>query len=213
MQGVRSVGIMDHILSSGTGRGRIAFFDLRANDYITVQQEALPQPQTTRAPQGYGYDEDDWSDSFDEEDFYFDSDEDEYNDEPMPGPTGLALLPTAPIAPRCILVMQLFGLTAVATIGTSMILLILMTWMILITMRTVTLLRLRVMVQTQLLMVQAQLLSILAMASGAPCQGLQHSLMHMTLARQHNQTSGCRWAMGGLITILCTCESLSSCSL
>lgn len=37
---------MDNILSSGSGRGRIAFFDLRANDYISVQQEALSRPQS-----------------------------------------------------------------------------------------------------------------------------------------------------------------------
>ncbi len=37
---------MDHILSSGSGRGRIAFFDLRANDYISVQPEALSRPQS-----------------------------------------------------------------------------------------------------------------------------------------------------------------------
>ncbi|KAA6416603.1 MAG: hypothetical protein FRX49_13433 [Trebouxia sp. A1-2] len=45
-QGVRSLGIMDNILSSGSGRGRIAFFDLRANDYISVQPEALSRPQS-----------------------------------------------------------------------------------------------------------------------------------------------------------------------
>ncbi len=37
---------MDNILSSGSGRGRIAFFDLRANDYISVQPEALSRPQS-----------------------------------------------------------------------------------------------------------------------------------------------------------------------
>ncbi|KAL0027315.1 hypothetical protein WJX77_012210 [Trebouxia sp. C0004] len=45
-QGVRSLGIMDNILSSGSGRGRIAFFDLRANDYVSVQPEALSRPQS-----------------------------------------------------------------------------------------------------------------------------------------------------------------------
>ena len=53
VQGVRSVGIMDRILSSGSGRGRIAFFDLRAHDYISVQQEALSRPQTPIAPQSF----------------------------------------------------------------------------------------------------------------------------------------------------------------
>ena len=48
-QGVRSIGIMDHILSSGSGRGRIAFYDLRANDYISVQPEALSRPQSPSA--------------------------------------------------------------------------------------------------------------------------------------------------------------------
>lgn len=43
---MRSLGIMDNILSSGSGRGRIAFFDLRANDYISVQPEALSRPQS-----------------------------------------------------------------------------------------------------------------------------------------------------------------------
>ncbi len=46
---MRSLGIMDNILSSGSGRGRIAFFDLRANDYISVQPEALSRPQSPSA--------------------------------------------------------------------------------------------------------------------------------------------------------------------
>ena len=48
-QGVRSIGIMDHILSSGSGRGRVAFYDLRVNDYISVQPEALSRPQSPSA--------------------------------------------------------------------------------------------------------------------------------------------------------------------
>jgi len=46
---VRSLGIMDNIRSSGSGRGRMAFFDLRANDYISVQPEALSRPQSPSA--------------------------------------------------------------------------------------------------------------------------------------------------------------------
>ena len=103
VQGVRSVGIMDRILSSGSGRGRIAFFDLRAHDYISVQQEALSRPQTPIAPQSfyvpptesvlhnsiYNFaDYDDYSDEEDsddgEDDDYTDVDEDdevsEHND-------------------------------------------------------------------------------------------------------------------------------------
>ena len=53
VQGVRSVSIMDRILSSGSGCGRIAFFDLRAHDYISVQQEALSRPQTPLASQSF----------------------------------------------------------------------------------------------------------------------------------------------------------------
>lgn len=90
MQGVRSVGIMDRILSSGSGRGRIAFFDLRAHDYISVQQEALSRPQTPIAPQSLYdpptesvlqnsiYDFADY-DEFNEEDIDDDED-DEYSD-------------------------------------------------------------------------------------------------------------------------------------
>ena len=37
---------MDHLLSSGSGRGRLAFFDMRANDYVTVQPEPLSCPQS-----------------------------------------------------------------------------------------------------------------------------------------------------------------------
>ena len=88
MQGVRSVGIMDRILSSGSGRGRIAFFDLRANDYISVQQEALSRPQTPIAPQSFNvspthsalrnsiFDFADYDSFYDED---IDEDEDEYS--------------------------------------------------------------------------------------------------------------------------------------
>ena len=85
------MGIMDRILSSGSGRGRIAFFDLRAHDYISVQQEALSRPQTPIAPQSLYvpptegvlqnsiYDFADFDDFYDEEDI--DDDEDnEYSD-------------------------------------------------------------------------------------------------------------------------------------
>ena len=91
LQGVRSVGIMDRILSSGTGRGRIAFFDLRANDYISVQQEALSRPQTPTAPiapQTYPRDAVVWADSgsydwdeYDAADFDDLDDEDDFDDD------------------------------------------------------------------------------------------------------------------------------------
>lgn len=96
MQGVRSVGIMDRILSSGTGRGRIAFFDLRANDYISVQQEALSRPPTpipshnnddfpdsyTRTLYVDDYDYSDEDDMYsDESDMYSSDDDDLYSDE------------------------------------------------------------------------------------------------------------------------------------
>ena len=67
MQGVRSLGIMDHLLSSGSGRGRIAFFDLRANDYISVQPEALSRPQSPIGHQPSVHDGDSWHDSSDAE--------------------------------------------------------------------------------------------------------------------------------------------------
>lgn len=35
---------MDHILSAGSGRGRISFYDMRASDYISVRPEALSRP-------------------------------------------------------------------------------------------------------------------------------------------------------------------------
>ncbi|KAL3151622.1 hypothetical protein ABBQ38_012613 [Trebouxia sp. C0009 RCD-2024] len=84
-QGVRSVGIMDNILSSGSGRGRIAFFDLRASAYISVQQEALSRPQTPIPPQSYHdedfYDEDSYDDSIDDYDDYDDVDDlDDFDD-------------------------------------------------------------------------------------------------------------------------------------
>lgn len=56
---------MDNILSSGSGRGRIAFFDLRASAYISVQQEALSRPQTPIPPQSY-HDEDFYDDTYDD---------------------------------------------------------------------------------------------------------------------------------------------------
>lgn len=38
---------MDHIITSGSAHGRIAFFDMRANAYISVQQQA---PARSRCP-------------------------------------------------------------------------------------------------------------------------------------------------------------------
>ena len=67
MQGVRSLGIMDHILSSGSGRGHIAFFDLRADDYISVQQEALSRPQSPIGHQHPGHHAESWHNSIDDE--------------------------------------------------------------------------------------------------------------------------------------------------
>lgn len=49
MQGVRSLGIMGHILSSGSGRGRISFYDLRASAYISVRPEALSRPASAQS--------------------------------------------------------------------------------------------------------------------------------------------------------------------
>ena len=65
---------MDNILSSGSGRGRIAFFDLRASAYISVQQEALSRPQTPIPPQSC-HDEDFYDDSLDDYDEYDDRDD------------------------------------------------------------------------------------------------------------------------------------------
>lgn len=95
MQGVRSVGIMDRILSSGSGRGRIAFFDLRANDYLSVQQEALSRPQTpiplldnddfpdsyTRTHYVDDYEYSDEDDMYSDEDDMYSDDDDLYSDE------------------------------------------------------------------------------------------------------------------------------------
>ena len=70
---------MDRILSSGTGRGRIAFFDLRANDYRSVHQKAMSPPQTQTAPQSYyNPGEDIWHNSiyngYDDYEDYYDED-------------------------------------------------------------------------------------------------------------------------------------------
>lgn len=64
---MRSVEIVDHILSSGSGRGHISFFDLRANDYISVQQGPL-QLQKPTCPGLDDYDSLDNFDSFDDYD-------------------------------------------------------------------------------------------------------------------------------------------------
>lgn len=66
---------MDNILSSGSGRGHIAFYDVRAHDYISVQQEALSRPHTPVRAQNYqGVDR--WHDSSYDE---YDDDVDEFN--------------------------------------------------------------------------------------------------------------------------------------
>ena len=59
---------MDHILSSGSGRGRIAFFDLRANDYISVQPEALSRPPSPAAHHVTDSHTDVWGQNVDEDD-------------------------------------------------------------------------------------------------------------------------------------------------
>ena len=56
------MGIMDHLLSSGSGRGRLAFFDMRANDYISVQPEPLSCPQSPEAQNTHDDDADEYSD-------------------------------------------------------------------------------------------------------------------------------------------------------
>ena len=39
---------MGHTLSAGSGRGRISFYDMRANNYISVRPEALSRPASAQ---------------------------------------------------------------------------------------------------------------------------------------------------------------------
>ena len=50
LAGVRSLAFMDHLLSCGSGRGRLFFFDLRANAYLDVDAASAPGLSSRRAP-------------------------------------------------------------------------------------------------------------------------------------------------------------------
>lgn len=60
---------MGHILSSGSGRGRISFYDLRASTYISVRPEALSRPASAQSTNAHHLSEDSEEElySFDEE--------------------------------------------------------------------------------------------------------------------------------------------------
>ena len=47
--GVRSLGFMDHLLSCGSGHGRLFFYDLRAGAYLDMAASARGVPS---APSG-----------------------------------------------------------------------------------------------------------------------------------------------------------------
>ena len=42
------MALMDNILSAGSGRGRVAFYDLRASKYLSVRPEPVSRPSSAQ---------------------------------------------------------------------------------------------------------------------------------------------------------------------
>ena len=53
--GVRSVAFHDHLLSSGSGHGKVSFYDLRANDYLHMDEGSLQHPPRDNLQIGPGW--------------------------------------------------------------------------------------------------------------------------------------------------------------
>jgi len=48
MAGVRSLCFLDHLLSCGTGRGRVSFYDLRASAWLDLDPDPTTIPDKPR---------------------------------------------------------------------------------------------------------------------------------------------------------------------